>query len=1076
MIDPPHPPTARQRLHQAPDESSPIPTTIPLEPGMRESAHILIGIGGTGGKVLREFRKDVYRRHGGTSVAGTRMGYLYVDSSKADLDNSADWNVLGRSVQLPTSSRLSIEVPDMLSIVDNPTAYPGITPWLGSRGLWQEYLSAFRGLKAAGYQRRRVGRVLFAHNVRAFIEAIGSLFNEVVDGGSRSELGNPGVTFHVICGLAGGTGSGSVVDAVTQIGHFISSRGDTLRHRLVVYCYLPETDPPRGRAERYYFGNGYAALQELNALSTGHYLPHDVAADRPFKEGQFTPFDACYVFTNETEHGKHYHADEVPALLSRFLYQKIVAVDRGDWNDLVWKETLERYWSGVELPSVWSPRVWNPRPERSVRFMSFGIKRIANPEEEIQEYLAYSYAIEAIKQLHFNNWSHQIGFIDRVRNDDFSGYREDVKLALFRCSWDHLILSRPILKADERKNWLEAGEYWRVGIAEAAEDVVANVDKKFWLKELFTIISDQLEKEYRGDGLSNFYLGKKQTIDTSAREIVQRLEAELMSGLLGGGLSITEIAASRTEGSSFAGIVEVIRDELISRLEKCTEKAESQRKQATNLMNGLIDIEKQYEKIWIFDPLRHRHALLEEYKQALGEWAEARTKAEGYDYAEQLIRMVLTKMYVLSEEISKLVAGLNRLFNEFEKQAAKRCADGAKPDFNQLEIKYYHAEAVKDHLCRMRVNEAAMFSLCTKVHHDVHISLTRESRQDSCFAGFNEIVSWGTFEHKLLETCTMRSRKDHDAIGYDEKNRLFGVDLVGRLLEDFPGAAQQEEFARHLLSQATTLAALNETERNNVTGNEYPRSLIRRSVSVIGKGLGRDALPGAKGLQTALKAALPTEAGEMHFVPATLHPNEVTLVSLTNLMPLRCVSRVGFLRMKYDELLGSAAGNRSDAMFLHSQGDGSEFPPLFALSMKEVRRKGCQLLLEAEGCGLLQSCDTPGSSPVLIYRELDEHQVATDTLLGKDLPACLDAFTPKIFARIQAGIEAALPKADKAVFLKRVAEALKAIQAHNGLEADDRAEFLAAGQRLETSVQGTDSTDAFALGRSEASQRAFIQQ
>jgi hypothetical protein len=1035
---------------------------------MRESAHILIGLGGTGGKVLREFRKDFYRRHGGTSVAGTRMGYLYVDSSKADLDNSADWNVLGRSVQLTTSSRLSIEVPDMLSIVDNPNAYPGITPWLGSRGLWQEYLSAFRGLKAAAYQRRRVGRVLFAHNVEAFNEAIGSLFNEVVDGGSRSELGNPGVTFHVICGLAGGTGSGSVVDAVTQIGHFISSRYKAKVDRIVIYCYLPETDPPRGWAERYYFANGYAALQELNALGTGHYLPHDVAAGRPFKEGQFTPFDACYVFTNETEHGKHYHADEVPALLSRFLYQKIVAVDRGDWDDLVRKET--------EGPQVeWNPRVWNPRPERSVRFMSFGIKRIANPEEEIQEYLAYSYAIEAIKQLYFNNWSHQIGFFDRVRKDDFSGYRDDVKLALFRCSWDHLILSKPILEPDERKSWLEAGEYWRVGIAEAAEDVVANVDKKFWLTELFTIINDKLEKEYRGDGLSNFYLRKKQTIDTSAREIVQRLEAELMNGLLGGSLSITDIAGGRTEATSFAGIVEVIRDELESRLGKCIEKAESQRKQAMNLMNRLIDIDKQYAKRWILN-IFNRHTLLEEYKQALGEWAEARTKAEGYDYAEELIRMVLTKMNVLSGEISKLVAGLNRLFNEFEKQAAQRCADGATPDFNQLDIKYYHAEAVKDHLCRMRVNEAVMFSLCTKVHHDVHISLTRESRQNPCFAGFNEIVSWGTFEHKLLETCTVQSRKDHDAIGYDGKNRLFGVDLVGRLLEDFPGATQQEEFARRLLSQATTLAALNETERNNVTANQDPRSIIRRSVSVIGKGLGRDALPAAKELQTALKAVLPTEAGDMHFVPATLHPNEVTLVSLTNLMPLRCVSQVGFLRMKYDELLGSAAGNRSDAMFLHSQGDGSEFPPLFTLSMKEVRRKGCQLLLEAEGCGLLQSFDTPGSSPVLIYRKLDEHQVATDTLLGKDLPACLDSFIPDVFARIQAGVEAALPKADKAVFLKRVAEALKVIQARNDVGADDRAEFLAAGQRLETSVQGTDSTDAFALRRSEDSQRAFIHQ
>jgi hypothetical protein len=1024
-------------------------TKTDLEPKVQFCNHILVGLGGTGGKVLREFRKDVYRRHGGTSVAGIRMGYLYVDSSKADLDNTADWKVLGRSVQLPRSSRLSIEVPDMLSIVDNATAYPGIAPWLGPRGLWQEYLSALQGLKAAGGQRRRLGRILFAHNVKAFNEAIGVLYNDVVVGGGQGEPGNSGVTFHVICGLAGGTGSGSVVDAVTQIGHFISSRDKAKVDRIVIYCYLPETDPPRGRAEKYYFANGYSALRELNALSAGRYLPHNVASGHPFEVGKFMPFNGCYVFTNQSENGTNYHTDDVPSLLGGFLYQKIVAVgDAANWDPLVRAENSENGLPDCE-PRAENKKTLKPRPERSVRFMTFGIKRIAIPEEEIQEYLTYCYAIEAIKQLRFNNWSPQFGFLDRVRNDDFSGYRTDEKIAKFKCGWDHLILSRPILEPDERKGWLEIGEYWQLFIAEVIEDVVANVDKKFWLTELLTIISDQLEKEYRGDGLSNFYLGKKQTIDTEAREIVQRLESELMNGLLGGSLSITEIAGCKTEGSSFVGIVEVIRDELKSRLEKCTEKAESQRKQATKLMNGILEIHKEYAKVWIIDPFNRRHTLLEEHKQVLGEWAEARTKAEGYDYAEQLIRMVLTKMEVLSGEIGKLVASLNNLFNEFEKEVAKRCTDGGKPDFNRLYVKYYNAEAVKALSNRMRLDEKLMATQCTVLRNRMAEAVGFDKDEPN-FKTFNDGLTGDELAALMAETCTMQIRRDHDAMVTEPKDRLFGIDLVSRLLQNFRGTDQLEELARRLVPQATTLAGLNEMERSNVTANNDPVSIIRRSVSVIGQAFGEDALPGVKELKAALKAALPTEAGDMHFVPATLHPNEVTLVSLTNLMPLRCVSRVGFLRMKYDELLGSSAGNRSDAMFLHSQGDGSEFPPLFALSMKEVRRKGCQLLLEAEGCGLLQSFDTPGSSPVLIYRELDENEVATDTLLGKDLPTCLDAFTPEVFARIQAGVEAALPKADRAVFLKRVAEALKVIQARNDVGADDRAEFLTAYQRLKS--------------------------
>lgn len=1025
-----------------------MPEPIPNLDNVNYRNHIVIGLGGTGGKVLRELRKDIFRRHGGAAVPGIRMQYLYVDSSRADLDNTTDWKVLGRSVQLPTNSRLSIEVPDMLSIIDNAVAYPGIAPWLGPRDLWQEYLSALQGLKAAGGQRRRLGRVLFAHSIGAFNGAIASHYNEVVVGGNQGEAGNSGVTFHVVCGLAGGTGSGSVVDAVTQIGHFISSRKRTSVDRIVVYCYLPETDPPGSRAEKYYFANGYAALLELNALSAGRYLPHNLAGNRPFAVGEFMPFNGCYVFSNETESGTNYHADDVPALLAGFLYQKIIAVgDSGAWNALVRAENSENGLPDCE-PRM-SPDGRRPMPERSVRFMAFGIKRIAIPEEEILEYLTYSYARDAIRQLRFNNWSPQWGFLDRIRNDDFASYRKDETLAGFRCSWNHLILSRAILRVDDRNNWLEIDEYWQAFLAEVVEDVVSNVDKKFWLTELRTIVNEQLEKEYRGDGLGDFYQGKKKTIANEAREIVQLIETHLMTALLDGSLSATEIAGSKQEDASFAGIVEVIRDELKARLGKCSEKAEAQRKQAKQIQEALSEIETQSSKVWIFDPLNRRHTLFEEFKQALQDWVVARTKSEGYAYASELIGMVLAQLDALGGQVSDLVAGFNNLFNEFEQEISKRCTDGDKPDFTKLYVKYYNAESVKGLANRLRLDETLMRAQCSIVRARMVEKLGFDKDKPS-FKAFNDALTGEALAGLMAEACSAQCRKDHDAVLQDARDRLFGVDLVSRLLQNYRTASQQDELAKRLVPQATTLAALDDMERRNITANPDTPSIIRRSISVIGKGLGGEALPEAKELQVSLRGAVPVEAGEMHFIPAVLHPNEVVLVSLTNLMPLRCVKRVGFLRGKYEELLGSASGGKSDAMFLHSQGDGSEFSPLFALSMKEVRRKGCQLLLEAAGCDLLLSSGAQGPLPVLVYRELDENGIATDTNLGTDLPASLDVLTPDMFSRIQVGVVAALAKVDKASFLKRVAEALKVIQARDNVGAEDRSEFLAAYQRMKS--------------------------
>ena len=63
--------------------------------------HLIIGLGGTGGKVLRELRKRVYEEFRGNDPGnGVFLDYVYVDSSPSDLDDRTGWSVLGKSVLL----------------------------------------------------------------------------------------------------------------------------------------------------------------------------------------------------------------------------------------------------------------------------------------------------------------------------------------------------------------------------------------------------------------------------------------------------------------------------------------------------------------------------------------------------------------------------------------------------------------------------------------------------------------------------------------------------------------------------------------------------------------------------------------------------------------------------------------------------------------------------------------------------------------------------------------------------------------------------------------------------------------
>ena len=70
--------------------------------------HLMIGLGGTGGRVLRALRKSMYRAFREREPDHAVIDYLFVDSDpKSFVDGDPAWTVLGRSVQLPKRSQPS---------------------------------------------------------------------------------------------------------------------------------------------------------------------------------------------------------------------------------------------------------------------------------------------------------------------------------------------------------------------------------------------------------------------------------------------------------------------------------------------------------------------------------------------------------------------------------------------------------------------------------------------------------------------------------------------------------------------------------------------------------------------------------------------------------------------------------------------------------------------------------------------------------------------------------------------------------------------------------------------------------
>jgi len=164
-------------------------------------------------------------------------------------------------VQLSKASQLLITDANLTARLDNLDSYPGLKHWLGSPQEWRDILNSIVGATLGG-QKRRLGRFLFACKADKYREQVQTQVKLVQQGGMTE------VTFHVVVGLAGGTGSGSVIDAVAQLRDLYP---DSKRYRILIYALLPDAYPHPNWDTGNYHANGFAALTELNAMSVGAY-------------------------------------------------------------------------------------------------------------------------------------------------------------------------------------------------------------------------------------------------------------------------------------------------------------------------------------------------------------------------------------------------------------------------------------------------------------------------------------------------------------------------------------------------------------------------------------------------------------------------------------------------------------------------------------------------------------------------------------------------------------------------------------------------------------------------------------
>ena len=258
---------------------------------VKNTATVLIGLGGTGIDALRMIKTQVYSRLKADNPDAAvpryqHIRFLGVDTTvkckdgPENQDNVKDCTVMA----LDDTEMFSIANPHVKAAFAAPKGLemrPELS-WLR----WKN-IDAPGSITASTGGIRQVGRFMMMEKSAAFMSRVEQEINE-----AKAGLVNPTVNIHIFTGLSGGTGSGCFLDVCYMVQHVADKLGGAT---VFGYFFMPDVNlsviPMSNTKVRAYIPrNGYAAMQELdycmqlpgnNGAFTQKYQNGQIRWDRP---------------------------------------------------------------------------------------------------------------------------------------------------------------------------------------------------------------------------------------------------------------------------------------------------------------------------------------------------------------------------------------------------------------------------------------------------------------------------------------------------------------------------------------------------------------------------------------------------------------------------------------------------------------------------------------------------------------------------------------------------------------------------------------------------------------------------
>jgi hypothetical protein len=698
--------------------------------------HLFIGLGGFGGRTLAEIRKyehlnsEIVKARPGVNV---NVQYIYCDSSM-DICNEADrWKVLGQDVSLPDVDLINLKDGGAAIGFHDIDMHPHINDWLGNSESIEEYLLG-AGNGPGANQRRRFGRYLFACNAERFSDKL----NDKVDrAGQKNEC-----TFHLFATLAGGTGSGSLVDAITIIRH---KYPDADSHPIFVYGYATDREQDSKADVGFFYPNQYSVLRDLNALMVGKYQPLILTEKNVLTHvnANAKHVEAVYIITPENKKKIITPAEEQVKMVGNWVYQRVMAEVFGQID-----ADTRRAFTGEDILAEYlgEPGEETGEPERSCRFGSVGIKKWGIPDEETQEALMYNYLIQAFNQMLYNRWDAELGYV-KSGGETFSSNSSILNSYGFgdNESWS-------LSKHEDFKSYEDD---W----SDAAEEIVFDDDLKGSISALAKELEQHAAQGFRRAGVSGYFQARHANealaeVEKFENHLIKWMDDQWSEGRLG----------FETLDSTLQLLVEEV------------ERLQSEFSEKSNVdVISLKSIQKKWmdhaeNPGWLAKYFGIEDKMYNKYrKQMVNSYVEE-TKKNGYSYAAKISGKFLEKVRSLIAAMKKSETFMKRQleFYEKERKPLLKYTEQEK-DGNYVEFNKQVFDDIWKTMVKIKSSTDTMVTECRK-----NILRGESSRLVTLHA--SNVLN---FNEPLEKIAQERVRPAHDE-ACKKNNNLFGKEILGR--------------------------------------------------------------------------------------------------------------------------------------------------------------------------------------------------------------------------------------------------------------------------------------------------------